>query len=141
MAHGVRGFVRTEPHVALDLEGADPLFAGEHQMHHLEPLAKRLVGVFKNGARDMREAVTAALDRLTLVALPFKGHGLDGENVDVAAARAANPIGPAALHQIFPASLLIGKHGLKLAFGHLMDWLRSFAGHVASPVYGGQYGM
>src|SRR5258706_9006877 len=77
VAHGMRGFVRTETHVALNLERADPLFAGEHQVHHLEPLAKRLVRVFKDRANDMREAITTALDRLTLVALPFKRHGLD----------------------------------------------------------------
>src|SRR5258706_663518 len=84
VAHGMRGLVRTETHVALNLKRANTLFAGEHQMHHLEPLAKRLIRVFKNGASDMREAVTTALDRLTLIELPFKRHGLDGANVDVA---------------------------------------------------------
>ena len=141
VAHGMRGFVRTETHVTLNLERANSLFAGEHQVHHLEPLAKRLVGVFKDGASDMREAIASTLDRLTLVALPFKVHGLDGENINIAATRASDPIWPTALHQIFAASLLIGEHGLKLAFGKLVYWFRSFAGHVASPVYGGQYGM
>lgn|SRR6476646_6195125 len=141
MAHGMRSFVRPETHVTLDLERADALFAGEHQMHHLEPLAKRLVRVFKDGASDVREAITRSLDRLTLIALPFKRHGLDGENVDIAATRASNPIGPAALHQIFAASLLIGEHGFKLAFGKLVNWFRSFTGHLAPPVYEDQYGM
>jgi hypothetical protein len=132
VAHRMCSFVRAETHVALNLERADTLFAGEHQMHHLEPLAKRLVRVLKDGARDMREAITRALDRLTLIALPFERHGLDRENLDVAAARAVNPIGPTASDQISRAGLLIREHGFELAFGHLMDWFRTL-GHDGSP--------
>src|SRR5260370_1541439 len=57
MAHGMRGAVGAEAHHPLDLECADPLLAGQHQVDDLEPLAERLVRVLKDGARDMREAI------------------------------------------------------------------------------------
>ncbi len=125
--------VRAKTHVAHDLKGAHPLLAGQHQVSDLEPLAQRLVRVFKNGARDMREAITRTLGRLTGVALPFEGHRLHRKYLGIAATGAADPIRPAARDQISGASFLVGEGFLELAFGHLVDWLRTTFGHDGSP--------
>jgi len=52
MAHAMRGAVRTKTHLPLNLQRANSLFAGRHEMHDLEPLAKRLIRVLKNRARN-----------------------------------------------------------------------------------------
>jgi hypothetical protein len=52
-------------------------------------------------------------------------------------------LGPTARNKVGSAGHFIAsrKHGLELGFGHLVDWLRSFRGHVGHPVYGGNNGM
>jgi hypothetical protein len=139
VGHVQGGFVGPEAHLPLDLQRANSLFAAQHQMHDLEPLAKRLVRVLKNGARDMRETITRALDRLTLIALPFEGHGADRENLGIAAPGANHTIRPASRYEVSRTGGLIGKARLELAFRHLVDWLRTL-GHDGLPAYGGQYG-
>src|SRR6185437_15800340 len=50
VAHAPSRPVRAKAHYALDLEGADTLFAGEHRVRDAKPLLERLVRVLKNGA-------------------------------------------------------------------------------------------
>lgn len=138
VAHGMRRPVVAEAHDALNLEGANPLLACQHQMGDAEPVAERFVRVLKDGARNVREAIASV--RSALVALPLEGHGADRKHFGVAAARADHAIRPTACDQVSLASFLIGKRRFELSDSHLVNWSR-FAGHLASPVYGGQYGM
>jgi hypothetical protein len=137
MAHGMCGPVRAEAHHALDLQGANPLLAGQHQMSDAEPLAERLVRVLKDGPGDVGEAVAFFGAG---IALPLEGHRADRENFDVAATRAGNAVRPAPRDQIDAAGIFIGKGRFKLSDCHLMNWLRS-AGHLASPISGNEYGI
>jgi hypothetical protein len=41
----------------MNLERADALLAGPHEVHDLEPLPERLIRVFKNDPGYVREAV------------------------------------------------------------------------------------
>jgi hypothetical protein len=138
MAHGMRRAVAAEPHDALNLKGANSLLVGEHQMGDAKPLAERLVCVLKDGARNVREAITRV--RSALIALPLVFHRSDGKDLGIAASRAANAFRPAPLYQIRLASIFIREHRLKLSDGHLVNWLRS-AGQLTFPCYRGQYGM
>lgn len=119
VAHGMRGPVRAEAHYALDLQGANSLFAGQHQMHDAEPLAQGLVRVLEDGPGDMREAV--ALSGAS-VALPFESHRADRKHFDVSTARAGNAARPAASNEILRAGLFIGERRFELRDCHLMNW-------------------
>jgi hypothetical protein len=57
VAHKQRGIVGTKAHDAVDLECADTILTGEHQVHDAEPIAQRLVRILKNRADKHREAV------------------------------------------------------------------------------------
>jgi len=126
VAHSPRGFVGAKSHVTHDLQCAHALFAGEHEVSNLEPVAERLVCVLKNRARNMRETI-AAFGR-ALITLPRPRPIRQFVGLLSAAARAANAIGPAARDQIGAARFLIREHLVELAGGHLMDGLGS-AGH------------
>lgn len=132
VAHGMGGFVGAETHCALHLQGANALFAGQHHMDDFEPITQGLVCVLEDGPRYMGEPITGPLDALTLVALPLEGHGADRKDLHIATARAIDAFGPAPGNQIAGTMLLVGKHRLKLAVGHLVDWLRTL-GHDGSP--------
>jgi hypothetical protein len=127
MGHIQRGFVRAKAHLPLNLKRANALFAGRHQMHDFEPLAKRLIRVLKNRPGNVRETIALILG--TGIALPLEGHGTDRKNFDVPAARAIDAIGPTASDQIPLAGIFIPgrKHCLKLGLGHLVDRLGSDA--------------
>jgi hypothetical protein len=138
VTHGMCRAVATEAHDALDLKGAYSLLAGQHRMGDAEPVTQGLVRVLKDGACRMREAI-AGIWR-TLVALPFVRHRSDRKDLYGTAARANDAFRPTPLHQIRLARFFIWEHRLELSDGHLVNWLRS-AGHLAIPVYGGEYGM
>ena len=125
VAHEPRGFVGTEAHVAHDLQCAHALFAGQHKVNDLKPLPQRLVGVLKDRARNVGEAIARRL--ATLVALPVQRIALQFGNVS-AAARAFNAFRPAPPDQIGAASVLVREHALEVGGGKLVDRLRS-AGH------------
>jgi hypothetical protein len=133
VAHGMRRAVRAEAHDALDLEGANSLLAGQHQMDDAKPFAKRLVRVLKNGARDVREAIAIHLARF---ALPMKA-GRQRVDLGIAATRAVNAVRPASRHEIGAARLLVNKRRFELSDGHLMDWLGALGGHGVSSSVGG----
>src|SRR5262249_28467735 len=57
VAHAVRSAVRTEAHHALDLQRAHALLAGQHVVNDAEPVAERLVRVFKDGPGNNGEPI------------------------------------------------------------------------------------
>ena len=131
MAHGMRRAVAAEAHDALNLEGANSLLAGQHQMGNAEPVAERLIRVLKDGASNVRKAIAVNLASL---ALPVIAR-CQRVNLLIATARAANAIRPAPRDQVAAAIFLIGKRRFELSDGHLMDWLG--AAHGVSSFVGG----
>jgi hypothetical protein len=123
VAHAVRRLVRAKAHLPLNLQRANSFLAGQHQVYDLEPLPQRLVGVLKDRARDVREAI--ALIWRALVALPLEGHRANRKHFHRTTARANHAVGPTSLNQIRLAGILIAsrKHGLELGLGHLVNWL------------------
>src|SRR5438046_3122551 len=57
VAHQPSGFVGAETHIAHDLQRADALLAGQHQVNDAEPLAQRLVGVLEDRPDENREPI------------------------------------------------------------------------------------
>jgi len=131
VAHKPSGFVGTKAHEPHDLKRAHSLFAGQHQMSYPIPVAERLVGVLKDCASNDGKTITDIGG--ARVAMPFEGHCPDREDLGVAAAWADHAIGPSASDQVRLAGFLIGKHGLELGGGELVDGLGLFAGHSRFP--------
>ncbi len=125
VAHEPCGFVGTEAHVTHDLQCANALLAGQHQMHDLEPIAERLVGVLEDCPGDMGEAIGSL--RGAVVALPMPRIALQFRGV-CAATGAFDTLGPATPDEIGAASLFVGEHALEICDGELVDRLGS-AGH------------
>lgn len=96
VAHAPCGPVRAGADDTVNLHGRHALLAGQHHMNDAEPSAERIVGVLKNGADDMREAVAAI--GCAGVALPFEGHCADRMNHISATARAFNAKRPTVAH-------------------------------------------
>lgn len=130
VAHIQRGFVAAETHVTLNLQAADALLASQHQVHDAEPLAQAFVCVLENGVDQYRKAVVRLFSAKR--AMPVKRHRGVRLHVDVVAAGAAHAIRPTLSDQIRLAGIVIGEHGLKLAYGHLVN-LRA-GRHVYAPV-------
>lgn len=128
VAHAMRGLVATETHLPLNLQRTNSLFAGQHQVHNFEPLAERLVGILENRARDNGKAIARVAAWSALRALPVPLAGLQVIDFGIAATRAVNAVRPAPGLQISLARILVTKWEtrLKFAFGHLMDWFRTF---------------
>src|SRR5262249_12762722 len=113
IAHVERGFVRTEAHVAVDLQRTHSLLAGHHQVNDLEPVAQRLVRVLKD--RSDQHGETIAASGSALRALPMEGSIGDGINVRVAAARATDDAcRPPSRDQIRFAGVLVRKELVEL---------------------------
>src|SRR5207302_1104427 len=55
VAHVPGGRVRPEPHVAVDLQRADPLLASQHKVDDAEPLTQRLIRILEDRPDDGRE--------------------------------------------------------------------------------------
>jgi hypothetical protein len=133
VAHQPSGFVGAEAHGSLHLKGRNAFLAGQHHVDNAIPVAERLVGVLKNRSRNVRETI-ASLWR-TLVALPSPAIR-ELMRVGRAAARAVNPVRPAASYQVGRASLFIREHGLELGNCELVDGFRTF-GHGFLPTMEG----
>src|SRR5579863_3023086 len=130
VAHEPSGFIGTEAHDTLHLQGRYAFLAGQHHMNDAEPVAERLVRVLENRLGQMREAIAVGG---ALFALPMMA---GGERIDlgVAAARAVDPFGPAPRDKVSPAMLFVREQRLELSDGELLDGLRPFlAGHDDSP--------
>ena len=93
VAHVPSRLVATEAHVAVDLPGADALFAGQHQMDHAKPLAQVYIRVFEDRAHKVRKPICPALP--TGRTFPPIRHVFEGVDVHAAATRAVDAVGPA----------------------------------------------
>lgn len=105
VADAVRRLVGAEAHLPLNLKRANSLFAGRHQMHDLEPVAQRLVGVFENRVDQDREPIAV---RRALFALPMPLAGVQVVDSGIAAARTNDAFRPTAGLQIGFARILAG---------------------------------
>ncbi len=129
VAHKPSSLIGAEAHVSLDLEGAHPLFADQHQVNDTKPVLQRLIRVLEYCSGQVREAITGRPARSALRALPMMA---GGERIDlgIAATRANDAFRPAARDQIADAILLGLKERIELCCGQLVDGFRAFgAGH------------
>ncbi len=126
VAHIPSGFIRTAADLPLDLQGADALLALRHEVDHLEPYPKVIVGILKNGLGDNGEPIAVPPTAVLALTDPMKGLRLQLVDLVVSAARALNAIRPAALlqellagffgrkslHQLGECLSRLGRHGL-----------------------------
>jgi hypothetical protein len=135
VTHVPSSFVRAEAHEAVNLKGAHALLAGQHQVDHAEPVAKRFIRVLKDRPGDVGKAIALGGAFLALP-MPFAGRQVvDGF---IATTRASNPIRPAPRDQIGPTSIFIREHPLELSSGKLMNGPR-FLSHDTPPTMEGIY--
>jgi hypothetical protein len=119
MAHGPSCLIRTETHIALNLQRADALLAGQHQMDNFEPIPQRFVRVLEDRPGNMRKAIRSALTAFH--ALPFPFHCLKVENTFASTSWAADTARPPFADKIRATRVLIGKCFVELSGGQLMD--------------------
>lgn len=113
--------VRADPHDALDLEGTDALFGGQHHMDDAKPGPQSDICVLKDRSDQHREAITASLGAPR--ALPMEWPVSDRVDLIVVTARAADAFGPAPINQIRLASVVSREPRLELRDGHLFGKL------------------
>ena len=131
VAHAPSCFVAAKPHKTHDLQCTHTLFAGQHEVCDLEPIPKRLVRVFEDGACDARKPIAVLC---TGFALPMEARS-EGIDLQIATAGAVNAVRPPTGDQIGPAMGLIREHILELGAGELVNWCRS--GHGDTSFVGG----
>jgi hypothetical protein len=138
VAHEPSGFIRTEAHVAHDLQRAHAFLAGEHQVDDAIPVAKRFVGILKNRIDQDRESITGGTARGALRALPMPFARWQVIYSRISATGATNALGPTTRLQVRLAGVFVWKHPLKLRGGKLMNRLRLFAARhgVLHPIKG-----
>jgi hypothetical protein len=121
-------FQRTKPHITPNLASTYSFLAGKHQVNDAIPIAERLVGIFENRARKVRETIRTSLSAIRAFPMPFTG--LEAISPLAPAARAADAFRPALADKVSTASVLVRKHRLELGNAHLMDLRRLFcSGH------------
>ena len=116
----------------VNLQRADALLGGEHQMENLEPHTERLFSFLENRSSLEREAIGRAIILAAFLTLPVPGMRFACVHMIVAATRAFHTAGPAAREQIRPARFLIGEHSLELGKRQLRNQFRlcvSFVHH------------
>ncbi len=129
MAHQPSGFIGTEALVAHDLEGAQALFAGEHEVSDLEPVAERLVGVLEDRPGNMTEPIAV---RGALFALPVPPARPQVIDLGIAAPGTMHTIGPPTGNQIGFAGFFVREGRVELSGGHLRDGFGTFC-HGSTP--------
>jgi hypothetical protein len=122
VAHVPSGFVTAEAHRAVDLQGANAFLARQYHVNNAEPVAKRLVCVFKDSSGNMAETVALAVF-CTGVALPLELHRTGLRNLVRAAARAPDAYRPAVTDQVLGARRFGRKRRFPLWDGHLVNAL------------------
>lgn len=125
MAHIPSRLVRTESHVATNLQGAHALLARQHQVRHFEPIPQRLIRVLEDRSTDMREAIGRS--RCAVIALPMPRVALQFSWIVRTTAVALHAFGPTLAHEVGAARLLIRKRFLELWKRQLMQ--KFFGGH------------
>lgn len=141
VAHEPSGPVRSEAHIAIDLQSAHTFLARKHEMDHTEPLPQGFVRILENRSCDMGEAIVGG-GRRAFVAQPVPLHCAVFLDLRVAATRARHAFWPTAASEVGATSIFIGESFFPLGDGHLVDWLGLFgAGHIGNPsLYRNQYG-
>jgi hypothetical protein len=130
VAHEPSGPVRSEAHVAIDLQSTYPFLARQHEMDHAEPLPQRLIGVLEDRPGDMGEAVVSG-GRRAFVAQPIPLHCAVPLDLHVATTRASHAFWPTAPGEIGATSIFVGESFFPSGDGHLVDWLELLcAGHI-----------
>jgi hypothetical protein len=140
VAHKPCGFIRTEAHVAADLQSAHSLLTGEHQADDLKPITKRLVRVLEYRAREMREAI-GRMGGAALIALPVPRIALQLSNrLCSATAWTMDALWPTLSNQIGATGFLIRKRLIELCRRQLVDVF--FGGHdrLSHPIGETYYG-
>jgi hypothetical protein len=130
MAHIPGRLVGAKAHVSANLQGADALLAGQHQVRNFEPILERLVRVLKDGARDVRKAI--GRHGRTLVALPMPRVASQGFRAIRATPRTLHAFRPTLADQIRAARFLIRKRLFKLWDGELMQKFFGSHGRVSN---------
>jgi hypothetical protein len=124
MAHKPRGAVRTCSHHPMNLQGADPFLAGQHQVQNLKPNQQPIVRVLENRVDGDREPIRRAGILATLRALPMEGTRLACVHLVIAASRTDDDFGPALIAQIRLASIFIRKHPVEASHRQLSGEFR-----------------
>ena len=120
-AHEPGSFVGAKAHVATNLQGADPLLTGEHQMNDAEPFPQGLIGILEDGADQYRKAIGIIRALLTL---PVPFHVMQFMDLLASTTRTGHAFWPAVPFEIFTACILMRELLLKLYNRHLMDLQR-----------------
>jgi len=116
--HIPSGRIRAETHVAVNLKGADPFLAGQHQVNDAKPLAKVDLRVLENRPHQHREPIVVAGN--ASIANPMEGAGMRLD-LRIAATWAHDRFRPAMFGQVQLASLFVREDPLEIADGHLSD--------------------
>jgi hypothetical protein len=98
----------------MNLQGADSLFADQHQVSHLEPEFQRDFCILKNGVSDYGESVAIAPTTIGILANPIEGASF--QRIDFLAlitAWATDFIRPSHVGEKLSASLFGGELGIK----------------------------
>ena len=103
----------------MDLQSADSLLAGDHQVQNLEPHQQRLLRFLEDRSRREREAIWRAGLWTALYTLPVPRTRRALVYVIVIAAWAVRASGPASQKQKSAACVLIREQRIKLAERHL----------------------
>jgi hypothetical protein len=132
VGHVPSGFERAEAHVAVELPRTHALFAGQHEVRDLEPVAERLVGVLEDGPGDDREPIAV---RGALFALPMPSARFQIIDLRISASRATNALWPSAGLQIGLAGIFVpfGEKPIELGGSQLMNRLE--LSHGNHPLY------
>lgn len=104
--------------LAVNLHGANALFALRHQVDDLEPCAKWVVGVLENGLAHDRKPVPVLTAAIFVLADPMEGPRLEGIYLLITTARTAHAVGPALFLQILFTGFLSRKAGHQCGQGH-----------------------
>jgi hypothetical protein len=131
VTHGPSRLIRTEAHIALDLQGAHALFAGQHEVDDAIPVTEWLVCVLEYCSGNVRKAIAGIGG--ALIALPAPWAIRQFMRVLCAAARASNPIWPTATNEICATGIFVLEHPFELRDRKLMDWFGLLACHKAFP--------
>jgi hypothetical protein len=118
---------------ALNLQGANPLLAGQDQVDYLKPCPQGVVRVLKDSLTDHRKAVAVALAARLPFADPVKRTALDGKHFGIVAAWACDAIRPSALLQERLARVLILEAGHQLR--ECLSWFHRLASVILRPFY------
>lgn len=135
-AHGPSGPVASGPDHAMNLQGANPLFADEHQVNDPEPFFEGIFGVLKDRADENREAI--AVPPAALMALPMPA--IDNIDAVMAATGARDCFGPALGLQERLAGRVVRELEFQFLDGQLVDCFGFWHRPHSLPVHGKNLG-